>query len=101
MIASAFACEQAARAFLRWMHRIATCKSSLASCVSKSEPNDKTASPAKFWKLRRRARCLRSHIMTNDGVIVRVRGSVVDVRFQSGELPAIGEALTVKWADGR
>ncbi|HNF98248.1 MAG TPA: F0F1 ATP synthase subunit beta, partial [Pseudomonadota bacterium] len=34
--------------------------------------------------------------MTNDGVIVRVRGSVVDVRFQSGELPAIGEALTVK-----
>ncbi len=33
--------------------------------------------------------------MTNPGVVVRVRGSVVDVRFATGELPAIGEALHI------
>ena len=30
------------------------------------------------------------------GAVVRVRGSVVDVRFPDGELPDIGEALYIE-----
>ncbi len=34
--------------------------------------------------------------MKSAGVIVRIRGSVVDVRFPDGELPDIGEALRIQ-----
>jgi F-type H+-transporting ATPase subunit beta len=35
-----------------------------------------------------------------DGVVVRVRGSVVDVEFGTGALPAIADALIVQWDGG-
>ena len=34
--------------------------------------------------------------MENTGKIIRVMGPVVDVRFDSGKLPKINEALTVQ-----
>ncbi|MBR2749481.1 MAG: F0F1 ATP synthase subunit beta [Firmicutes bacterium] len=35
------------------------------------------------------------------GRIVQISGSVIDVKFQAGNLPSINEALTVETADGR
>src|SRR5579875_2419738 len=35
-----------------------------------------------------------------DGIVVRVRGSVVDVEFATGALPAIADALIVQWDGG-
>src|ERR1700691_4970788 len=31
------------------------------------------------------------------GIVVRVRGSVVDVEFADGALPALSEALVIEW----
>ena len=38
--------------------------------------------------------------MTNSGRIVAVHGSVVDVRFPAGALPAIDEAIAIEWDGG-
>jgi F-type H+-transporting ATPase subunit beta len=37
----------------------------------------------------------------NAGRVIAVRGSVVDVRFPPGALPAINEAVTIVWDIGR